>query len=257
VGIHLAEQAAVFVEAMIVGAVFGIVYDVFRIGRVAFRTPAIIVFAEDILFFAVCAVITFFFGLTVIDGALRLFVLLGELCGGILYPVTVGKLVLAVSTRIIEAIRAFFRFVIRKILVPAWALLLRVAALMLRPMMFFYKILKKTLQKAKIRLKTGSRLLYNHIKARSVVIKAQVKNRAKAIGTAYEEARRKKAGKARPKKFNIASLRFGGLRHLRGGAAKHADGNRRPQAAARGHAQKQRGPAHDQQRPHAQHRGRG
>jgi spore cortex biosynthesis protein YabQ len=253
VGIHLAEQAAVFLEAMIVGAAFGVIYDIFRIGRVAFRTPAIIVFAEDVLFFTVCAVITFFFGLSVIDGSLRLFVLLGELFGGVLYHVTAGKLVLAVSTRIIEAIRAVFRFIIRNILLPAWELLLGVAALILRPMMFFYKIFKKTLQNAKFRLKTGFKLLYNHIKAVSVVIGTQIKNRAKTIGSAYEEARRKKAGKTRRKKFNIAALRFGGFRHLRGIAAEHADRNHCPPSAARGHAQKQRGSAHDKQRPHAKH----
>jgi spore cortex biosynthesis protein YabQ len=196
VGIYLAEQTAVFLEAVIVGAVFGAVYDLFRIWRVAFYTPAAIVFVQDILFFSICAVVTFFFGLTVIDGTLRLFVLLGELIGGVLYHFTLGRLVIAAARRIINAIKAFFRFLTRKILLPPWKLCRGLARRYLAFCAFVLKIFKKNLQNAKIRLKYLGNMLYNHIKTRYRNLRArQPRRKNRAQGITHEENRRKKAHK--------------------------------------------------------------
>ncbi len=193
-GVFLEEQVAVFLEALAVGAALGAFYDVFRISRVAFYTHEVIVFAEDVIFCVICAIVTFFFGLTVIDGSLRLFLVLGELCGGIVYHNTAGRLVLRVASRIIDAINAVFRFVKYKIFHPIWRILLAAAGMHLRFCENMYAKFKKNLQNAKIRLKSGYKLLYNHIKA--CLRKKSEKRRAgskKVIGN--EKTGRKKSRK--------------------------------------------------------------
>ncbi len=164
-GVYLEDQVAVFLEALAVGAALGIIYDLFRISRVAFYTHTAIVFLQDVVFCVICAVVTFFFGLTVMDGSLRLFLVLGELCGGIVYHNTAGRFVLRVASRIIEAIQSVLRFWAEKILLPIWRLLLSISGRYLRFCEKLYRKFKKNLQNVKIRLKSWCKLLYNHIKA--------------------------------------------------------------------------------------------
>lgn len=162
-GIYLAEQAAVFLQSIIVGAALGVLYDAFRISRVAFPTAQGIIFAEDVLFFLVCALVTFFFGLGAIDGSLRVFLIIGELIGAVLYYFSLGKLVMGVSKRIIAAIKAVMSFIFYKILCPIWFLVYNIVALILRPFIFLAEIFKKLLKKLKFRLKIGRKVLYNQL----------------------------------------------------------------------------------------------
>lgn len=162
-GIYLEEQVRVFLLSLGVGAVFGLLYDVFRLSRVAFRTTPAAIFAEDVLFFIACAVVTFFFGLTVMEGAFRAFLLIGELLGAVLYHFTLGRAVMGVSVKIIALIKAILRFFFKWVLLPLWWLFYHIVALLLKPFTFFKGILKKILQNIKIRLKTRRRVLYNQV----------------------------------------------------------------------------------------------
>lgn len=163
--IYLAEQALVFAEALLVGAVFGLLYDVFRITRIAFSTSPGVVFVEDIVFFTVCAIVTFFFGLTVIDGMLRVFLIFGELSGAIVYYFTLGRLVMSISKKIITVVKAIINFMIKWIFRPIWNVFYSIVALIVRPFVFFKKIFKKKLQKAKFHLKIKRKVLYNQLSA--------------------------------------------------------------------------------------------
>lgn len=162
-GIYLTDQLFVFLTSMLIGAALGLLYDVFRISRVAFFTPSVVIFAEDVLFFAICGVVTFLFGLTVIDGALRVFLIIGELLGAVLYYCTLGKLVMGVSKKIIEAIKAVLRFIARWVLRPVWLLFYHITAIILRPFTFLSRILRKKLQNIKFRLKVRRKVLYNQL----------------------------------------------------------------------------------------------
>lgn len=190
--IYLAEQALVFAEALLVGAALGFLYDVFRITRVAFPTASGVVFAEDILFFTICAVVTFFFGLTVIDGALRVFLIFGELLGAIFYYFTVGKLVMGISKKIIAAVKAIICFVIKWIFRPVWNAIYHIIAFIVRPFIFLKKIFKKKLQKAKYHLKVRSKVLYNQLGTR---FKTKKKNNKHKVRKNDKTKKRKKQAK--------------------------------------------------------------
>ena len=74
------------------GAVFGAVYDLFRIFRIAVPLPAGVIVAEDVIYFAFCGFMSFFLAMTVNFGQVRFFILLGELLGFLLYYLTLGVL---------------------------------------------------------------------------------------------------------------------------------------------------------------------
>jgi hypothetical protein len=128
-----------------------------------------------------------------------MFVLLGELFGGLIYHYTLGVLVLGAARRIIDAIKAVFSFIKRKILLPAWSLFLSLAAMYVRPCVYLLKKFKKYLQKTKIRLKNERKLLYNHIKRGLSLRKAKLKARklakAEQKGKTHEKKAKKKTNK--------------------------------------------------------------
>ena len=162
-GIHLAEQTAAFLYSLLVGAGLGLVYDVFRVTRVAVRTGKAVIFIEDIVFFCIAAAITFLFLMGASDGKVRIFLLIGEFIGATLYYFTIGQLVMKASTFITNMIKAFFRFIFSYLLLPIWRAVYFIISFILRPVRFLGKKLKKSLQRLKIHLKTKRILLYNYL----------------------------------------------------------------------------------------------
>lgn len=116
--ISVTTQSMTFLYACLVGAAFGVLYDVFRILRLAFPKGSVLIIVEDILFFAICGVCTFFFLLTFSSGQVRYYIILGILVGFFLYYFTLGKLIYAVSGLIIKGIKKALHFLFRVISWP-------------------------------------------------------------------------------------------------------------------------------------------
>lgn len=164
VNVMIAQQTQVFLIACLIGAGLGAFYDVFRIIRIAVKNPAAIVFLEDALFFAVCALVTFFYMMQSIGGQLRFFIVLGELLGGAIYYFTIGSLVMKISKLIIRAVKAVFRFIYRVLIRPVLILLVWLGRKIRK---FLSKLMipfKKFGTKVKFRLKQRQVLLYNLFK---------------------------------------------------------------------------------------------
>ena len=164
VNVMIAQQTQVFLIACLIGAGLGAFYDVFRIIRIAVKNPAAIVFLEDALFFAVCALVTFFYMMQSIGGQLRFFIVLGELLGGVIYYFTIGSLVMKISKLIIRAVKAVFRFIYRVLIRPVLILLVWLGRKIRK---FLSKLMipfKKFGTKVKFRLKQRQVLLYNLFK---------------------------------------------------------------------------------------------
>ena len=68
-------QTIIFLQAILMGAVFGAVYDLFRIFRIAVPLPAGVIVAEDVIYFAFCGFMSFFLAMTVNFGQIRFFIL--------------------------------------------------------------------------------------------------------------------------------------------------------------------------------------
>ena len=116
--IAITQQTAVFFHSLLLGVVLGCFYDLFRITRIAFIIPALLVLVEDLLFFLFSSIVLFGFMLENSYGQIRWFILLGVALGWVIYYFTAGSLVMKCSAQIIATIRRILAFLWRPF---AWA----------------------------------------------------------------------------------------------------------------------------------------
>ena len=111
--IAITQQTAVFFHSLLLGVVLGCFYDLFRITRIAFIIPALLVLVEDLLFFLFSSIVLFGFMLENSYGQIRWFILLGVALGWVIYYFTAGSLVMKCSAQIIATIRRILAFLWR------------------------------------------------------------------------------------------------------------------------------------------------
>lgn len=121
--ITVAQQTWEFLLAILLGAALGVCYDIFRIVRIAVVNPPALVIFEDIIYALVCASATLCYLISISDGRLRIFVLIGEVLGFVLYYCTLGVLVLKISKGIIGFIKAVIGWIWRVLCLPVIRLL--------------------------------------------------------------------------------------------------------------------------------------
>ena len=162
--IYLAQQTAAFLWAILIGGMLALLYDAFRILRIAIPFSDIFVALQDILFFCVCAAVTFIYLLSQADGKVRAFLLLGIFLGAVLYFSTLSILIMGVSRGIIAVIHRILSFLLRYLALPLWRLFYWICSALLRPMRFLLEILKKACINIKNRLRKCRGVLYNQVK---------------------------------------------------------------------------------------------
>lgn len=138
------------------------VYDVFRILRIALSHNSSVILIEDLLFWCIAAVATFGFFLVNDDGRIHIFLLAGETIGFILYYFTLGMLVLGAAKRIIAAIRWVFRLVDRALLRPILLVVKKITGIFVKIENILAFYLKKHAKNSNMHLKKYRELLYNH-----------------------------------------------------------------------------------------------
>lgn len=111
--IHVAQQAAVFAYSVLLGLLTGLFYECFRLQRVFGGKGRIIVFVQDLIFWFLTALATYCFLLAFAKGKVRLFVLVGQALGFIVYYYSVGRLVHSLATWIARLLRRLFSFLFR------------------------------------------------------------------------------------------------------------------------------------------------
>ena len=88
----LQYETKLFLLSFLIGALFGAVYDFFRIVRIIKRHHKIVIFIEDFLFVLFCGFWYFVFSTDLARGQIRLFTLIGIIIGFIVYLMTVGSI---------------------------------------------------------------------------------------------------------------------------------------------------------------------
>lgn len=110
---YLSKQAVAFLWAVLLGGGLGAVYDVFRVARILrARERPILVFFEDLLFALIAALASALCFAHTNYGQVRLFLLVGEALGFLIYFFTLGVFIGALArgvARILRAICALFR----------------------------------------------------------------------------------------------------------------------------------------------------
>ena len=101
------HQLITFLLSVALGAVFCILYDLFRFFHKKYSPPWIAVFLGDVLYFALTAVVTFCFFIMFSKGMIRVYVYFGELLGFIFCRFSLSKLfwfILTGSDKVITAV---------------------------------------------------------------------------------------------------------------------------------------------------------
>lgn len=111
----------VFVYSVVIGAILGVVYDVFRIQRITMKSENgishlniikdIIILVEDIIFAVISAVVIIIMIFHVNNGRIRWFALFGTGIGFLVYYNTIGRIIMICSEKIISFIRYCIRMI--------------------------------------------------------------------------------------------------------------------------------------------------
>ena len=126
----LQELARLLAYAFLLGVAFGLLYDLFRIVKVAVlgsagkhRDPQkpkktelpgfFLHFFTDLLFFAIAAIVTVIFLYAYHRGKVRISAIFSEAAGFFTYYFTVGRLVYSLAEWIVATVRKALRFVLR------------------------------------------------------------------------------------------------------------------------------------------------
>lgn len=90
---NLSQLSGLF-YSVIMGVIFGILYDVLRAVRIITNFKNFTVFFQDILYFFIIANITFIYFLSVTNGEIRFYILIGTFIGFLAYFFTISKFVI-------------------------------------------------------------------------------------------------------------------------------------------------------------------
>ncbi len=159
--ITVSTQVMQFLMTCVIGIILGAFYDLFRILRIAFCHGKILLFVEDLLFWIISAVVTFFVMLNVVDGRVRFFAVLGEILGFVTYHYTAGVIVIAMADVVIKFLGKIFSLLYIIFLRPILRIILFIWSKLAIFFGFWVYKTKKALFKMKYYLKKRSRLLYN------------------------------------------------------------------------------------------------
>lgn len=164
-GITVSGQLSLLICAVLIGFALGAVYDIFRMLRVITRCGRAAVFFFDIVYWLICAAVTFAFLLLQNDGKLRTLAIVSEVAGAVLYYYTVGVIVI----RKTEAVSAEVKRKTRKAASAAAQPLRRFGRAAGSKITKKYRaaghIAKKDSNLLQIRLKVHCKMMYNLIKS--------------------------------------------------------------------------------------------
>lgn len=130
--INAANQAYIFLIFIINGFIIGILFDIFRILRKTFKTPDLITYIEDLIFWLITGIITLYNIFKFNNGEIRIYIFIGIAIGLTVYIMTFSKHFMNLSVKIITIIKN----IVGKIL-----------GIILYPIKLILEILKKTLFK--------------------------------------------------------------------------------------------------------------
>ena len=99
------NQGYLFLIFTIDGFIIGLLFDFFRILRKSFKTPNIVTYIEDILFWLLTGYLLLYSIFTFNNGEIRFFIFLGIGIGIILYMLTLSKYLIQINVFIIKTFK--------------------------------------------------------------------------------------------------------------------------------------------------------
>ena len=104
----LNDLYVLFVFAL-AGIVIGLIFDVFRIARRAFKTPNIITYIEDFIFWIISGFIIIYVQYVYAKGETRLYLILTLIIGVLFYYLTISKIIMSANIKLINFFKKFIK----------------------------------------------------------------------------------------------------------------------------------------------------
>ena len=155
--VTLQTQFKNFALSCALGIALALLYEVFRVIRLIAPKSKILNYFCDILFMAVCALVTFTFTVIINDGIVRGYILLGELTGFMLYMRTLGRL----SGTLFRFLRRVITLIFRAVFYPFGLLFGLIHKLIEKIAKKCCKMTKKIKKIVNFLLKNRKELVYN------------------------------------------------------------------------------------------------
>ncbi len=112
------EQLSIFVAALGLGFLLGVLYDLLRTVRLSLTNSKIAVVFFDLLYFFLFGLCTFLFILALNKGEVRSYIIAGELIGGAFYYFSFGIAAIKFTDRFTKALKRLYSFVFKIICTP-------------------------------------------------------------------------------------------------------------------------------------------
>lgn len=106
-------EVMIFLLSCLLGGFFSFYYDCFRLLRQCIPHHGVVVFFEDIFYFASCSIIAFSFIVEKASGEIRGFLFVGVVVGFILYYFTISIIFMKIMRVVFDIIRKIFTVVLK------------------------------------------------------------------------------------------------------------------------------------------------
>lgn len=130
------NQAYLFLVFSLTGVAIGVLFDIFRILRKSIKTPNIIIYIEDILFWILAGLLILYNIWYFNDGEIRVYMFLGIIIGVLLYMSTLSNIIIKIFSKILQMIIKVLEIPFKTIIAIFRKIITTIAQ-------FFIKIVKK------------------------------------------------------------------------------------------------------------------
>ena len=107
------NQFYIVLAFFITGICMGVLFDIFRATRKSFKTPNILIYIEDVLFWLLTGVLLLFTIFTFSAGEIRLYMIIIMVFGAFLYFISISKYFILINSKILNFIKSTIIFILK------------------------------------------------------------------------------------------------------------------------------------------------
>lgn len=170
------DVAGVILAFALLGAVFGLLYELLRFFRHLIPAREIRANIEDALFIVLAGVLMFIIVIMMNGNQLRLYHILGTVTGFFIYIATIGRLINCINKKICGLLRRFLHC----LFAPLHKLLVRMTQKTHHKLSRLYKIFTNSTKNAAMHLKNKHDIVYNDNTYKSILKRGEPRNVIKA-----------------------------------------------------------------------------
>ncbi len=114
------SQEQTFMLFFIIGVIIGILFDIFRVIRKAFKTCDKLTFIEDIIFLILSGILVLYSIIKINGGEIRFFLFLGIFFGILIYSLTISNLCVIILYEFVNICKKILKiplYIIKKIII--------------------------------------------------------------------------------------------------------------------------------------------